>query len=287
MKRKIFIGSSTEGYQIAEKIKDEINAQLGDWIVCETWKGDDVFDINSGTLDSLIKASRKYDYGIFVATADDDLIKRDIQTKSMRDNVLFESGLFLGSLGLQRAFLLTHKNVGLPSDFNGTTLLTFDENKLYESIGSIVNEIEKTKNSYNLKPIPSTALALTYYNNFVIRFVEKKLKRKDSILKILIPMNIHDIWSQIERYKRESRSYKSFGGRPTAYKCHGKMQYWDMPTILGSLNQLIDLVLHTKEIGINNEKEEWIKHEIRNFEGTLRALIKSHAMEERVLIEYL
>jgi hypothetical protein len=287
MKRKIFIGSSTEGYEIAEQIRDEINAELGDWIICETWKGGNVFDVNSGTLDSLIKASRKYDYGVFVATDDDDLTKRNAKVKSMRDNVLFESGLFLGSLGLQRAFLLTHMNIGLPSDFNGTTLLTFNENTIDVVIRNIINEIQKTKNSYNLKPIPSTALALTYYNNFLSRFIDKKLKQKDAKLRILIPVNINDIWGQIEKYKKESKSHKTLNGRPTAYKYFRRSHYWDIPTILGTLNQLIDFALHTKEVGINNEKEEWIKHEIRNFEGTLRVLLQSHTWEEKVSIEYM
>lgn len=35
MKRKIFIGSSSEGIKIANQVKDQINLELGDWIECE------------------------------------------------------------------------------------------------------------------------------------------------------------------------------------------------------------------------------------------------------------
>lgn len=288
MKRKIFIGSSSEGHKVAELIKNEINDQLSDWIECETWKGGDVFDLNTGTLDSLLKATRKYDYGIFIATADDDLTKRDVKSKVMRDNVLFESGLFLGSLGLRRAFLLTHFNVGLPTDFNGTTLLTFDENNLNEVQNKIVKELENTRYSFCLKPLPSTALALTYFNNFVTRFAEKRLKHQDSSLKILIPDSTDNIWGQIKKYKLNHKSYKTIGGRPIAYRYINKRRkYWDIPTVLETIGNVIDLFIHSNEIGINKEKEEWIRHEIRNFEGTLTVLVNKHLYGEKIKIEYL
>ncbi|WP_291097439.1 nucleotide-binding protein, partial [Flavobacterium sp. UBA5153] len=153
MKRKIFIGSSSEGIKIANQVKDQINLELGDWIECETWENGGVFSLNKGTLESLVKASRKYDYGIMLASKDDILIKRMKIFNVMRDNVLFEMGLFLGSLGLQRAFLITHDKTSLPSDFNGVTIVKYNDKNISDKIANVILEIKKTKESFNLKPV--------------------------------------------------------------------------------------------------------------------------------------
>lgn len=279
MKRKIFIGSSTEGLVIANKVKNEINSKLGYWVECEIWNEGTVFTANKGTLESLIKAARKYDYGIFIASNDDKLIKRGKQFKTMRDNVLFESGLFLGSLGLQRAFLLTHSVIKLPSDFNGTSIETYDEKNIDAAINKVIDTIQLTKDSFTLKPIPSTAIAFGYFENFVLPFANKclKNKEKDFSIKLIIPKNIKDIDNSIEYHKTHNPSITTDGERPIANKyLNNQNQYWDIPTTLKTLNQLIDMFLLSPEIGINTEKEEWLQHEIRNFKGTLEVLIKQH-----------
>ncbi|MDD3078456.1 MAG: nucleotide-binding protein [Paludibacter sp.] len=275
MKRKIFIGSSTEGYVIAEQIRDEINTELGDWIECETWKDGKVFSHNKSTLECLVKASRKYDYGIMVASNDDISLKRLQMYRSMRDNVLFEMGLFLGSLGLQRAFLITHDKIGLPSDYNGVTVVKYGKKNLQHKIQEIISEIKKTEKSYNLKPLPSAALAFGYFENFILKFAKKHYEAEPEFkLKIIIPQNITDIDAQITKYKHENPSNHTNEERPVVYKyIDCESYYWDIPTTLQTINNLIDYFVPPVEFGINVEKEEWIKHELRNFKGTLDVLI--------------
>jgi len=278
MKRKIFIGSSSEGIKIANQVKDQINLELGDWIECETWENGGVFSLNKGTLESLVKASRKYDYGIMLASKDDVLIKRMKIFNVMRDNVLFEMGLFLGSLGLQRAFLITHDKTSLPSDFNGVTIVKYNDKNISDKIANVILEIKKTKESFNLKPVPSAALALGYFQSFIIPFAKKHFKLSPIFqIKILIPKNISDVNAQIAKYKSKNESIQTTGDRPIAsqYKNEDN-KYWDIPTTLQTIDNLMDYFVPSSELGINIEKEEWIQHELRNFKGTLTKKISNY-----------
>lgn len=68
---------------------------------------------------------------------------------SVRDNVLFELGLFLGKLGRKRNFFLTPKNepkidLHLPSDLSGITPATYEWNAKnpQASVGPALYEIK-------------------------------------------------------------------------------------------------------------------------------------------------
>lgn len=290
MKRKIFIGSSSEGHKVAELIKNGINDQLSDWVTCETWKDGQIFSQNRNTLDCLVRASRRYDYGILIASKDDLAIKRLRFFNTMRDNVLFEAGLFLGSLGLQRAFLITSDSVSLPSDYSGVTVIKYNKKNLPSKIESIVSEIAKTKGSFNLKPVPSAALAFGYFENFVQPFSKKQHSLNPEFdLKILLPGNISDIDAQKAKYNSEYPSTETANGRPIAFEYNNNSGcFWDIPTTLNTIYHLIDYMVPPSELGINVEKEEWIEHELRNFGGTLEMLIhKQSVYKNHIKIEFL
>jgi SAM-dependent methyltransferase/PAS domain-containing protein len=65
--------------------------------------------------------------------AADDIVKlRDETLSSVRDNVLFELGLFMGKLGKERVFFILPENQGslrLPSDLLGISTVTFDDSR--------------------------------------------------------------------------------------------------------------------------------------------------------------
>ncbi len=280
MKRKIFIGSSTEGLNIAKQVQEIINKECGDWIECVPWNEGFVFEINKGTLECLIKASRKYDYGIFIASKDDVTIKRFHFLKSMRDNVLFEMGLFLGSLGLNRAFLLTNDKVKLPSDFDGVTTIRYNKDNIKSKAQELIQALNKSKDSYCLKPGASAALALGYYNNYISK-IEQKLSKENSDfkLKICIPNTLKKIDQQIDAYKSKNPSHQKYEKRPITYEYDNKTNcFWDMPTTLQTIGELVDIVIPSTEIGINKEKEEWIQQELRNFANTINTLIKQRSI---------
>lgn len=67
------------------------------------WK-DGVFQPSSSTLVDLMRILRNSDFAIFVFSPDDVSIMRDNMDQVVRDNVLFELGLFIGRLGQERCF---------------------------------------------------------------------------------------------------------------------------------------------------------------------------------------
>jgi len=127
MKPKIFIGSSREGLDIA----NAIHANLTRDAECTVWSNG-VFQISGSTLYSLINALRNSDFGVFVFSPDDLTIMRGQQNPVVRDNVIFELGLFIGRLGVERCFFITPDHVAdlrLPTDLMGILPGQYEANR--------------------------------------------------------------------------------------------------------------------------------------------------------------
>jgi hypothetical protein len=79
------------------------------------------------------------DFGVFIFAPDDILKLKDQTHAAVRDNVLFEFGLFMGKLGKERVvFVLPEEqgNLRLPSDLLGISTVTFDAGRSYaEAVG--------------------------------------------------------------------------------------------------------------------------------------------------------
>jgi hypothetical protein len=121
-KPTVFIGSSTEGLEIARAIQ----VQLEEVASSETWK-DGVFGLTCSILESLVQALPRFDFGVFVLTPDDLVESRGVERKAARDNVLIELGLFIGHLGRERTYLVHAKDdeIRVPSDLRGMTFATY------------------------------------------------------------------------------------------------------------------------------------------------------------------
>ncbi|HEX3148137.1 MAG TPA: nucleotide-binding protein [Gemmataceae bacterium] len=121
-KPAIFIGSSSEGLEVAR----EIELQLQTVAEPTIWK-DGFFTLGSGTLESLVDALGQFDFAIMVLSPDDLLESRAQSYSSPRDNVLFELGLFMGRLGRRRTFIVSEEaaNLKLPSDLAGIARATY------------------------------------------------------------------------------------------------------------------------------------------------------------------
>jgi|ERR1035437_322863 hypothetical protein len=297
MKRKLFIGSSSEGLHIAEQLKAKVDSDCGDWISSEIWKDGSVFSMNKNALDCLVRASRKFEYGILVATKDDIIISRRKVNVVPRDNVMLEMGMFLGSLGLTRAFLLVEEESKFPTDYNGVTVPYFQKSikgSLEKAIKTIIVAFENTKFTYNLKPVPSAALALGYFDNFIEPLAKKRLQQNIEFkVEILLPKNLKDIKTEIISYKNtnKSKEVSIFGNnsRPIVFELESQEHYyWDIPTTLSTLNKLMDILIPSDEIGLNQEKQDWLEHELRNFKGTIEILVqRSVACKGRVSVSFL
>lgn len=119
----MFIGSSVEGKEIAESIQVNL-----DYDVYSTLWSQGVFGLSGGTLASLMKSLKNFDFATLVLTPDDMLLKRGKTFSAARDNVLFELGLFMGYLGPERTFIVhpRDKAIDLPTDLAGVTSATYE-----------------------------------------------------------------------------------------------------------------------------------------------------------------
>jgi predicted nucleotide-binding protein len=138
----VFIGSSSEGLEVAKGIK----ANLDHACECEIWH-QGVFGLSNNTLDSLIDTASKIDFAILVLTADDLIKSKDVEVSSPRDNVVFELGLFIGTLGRERTYIVRNRdvNIKLPTDLKGVTVASFNmpiNATMRSAVGTAAYEIE-------------------------------------------------------------------------------------------------------------------------------------------------
>ena len=126
MKPKVFIGSSTEGLEVARGVE----LQLKHDAEVTVWK-DGVFGLGKGTLESLVLALDEFDFAILVLSPDDMMVSRDETFQSPRDNILLELGMFIGRLGRERTFIVFNrdKDLKLPSDLAGVTMADYGDRR--------------------------------------------------------------------------------------------------------------------------------------------------------------
>lgn len=119
-----FVGSSSESRGIAEAILQNLEGKVE--ITC--WYHD-FFEPTSSVIDDLVAKIGRFDFGIFIFAPDDVVQIRQHSAGSVRDNVLFELGLFLGRLGMQRVFIVAHPDfqdtMRVPTDLLGRNLVSF------------------------------------------------------------------------------------------------------------------------------------------------------------------
>jgi hypothetical protein len=121
---KVFIGSSKESLEIARVVKRNLQKDAD----VSVWYDDGLFDIGKWPLESLENYISKFDFAIFILSADDQIEVRKEKKACPRDNVIFELGLFMGHLGRERTYILQERGVSrVPSDFDKITVKRYDE----------------------------------------------------------------------------------------------------------------------------------------------------------------
>jgi CRP/FNR family transcriptional regulator, cyclic AMP receptor protein len=136
----IFIGSSSEGLEVAKLVKQGL---AHSFVVPTVWT-DNVFLPGHGTMEDLKKRISESDFGVLVCTGDDRVINkpRDINHLAPRDNVVLELGMCLGELGMHRTLAVQPriKNLKMPSDLLGITPIQYtvdDPRNLRSHIGPV------------------------------------------------------------------------------------------------------------------------------------------------------
>src|SRR6187399_2081147 len=126
-KPRIFLGSS--GKQ--EKLLQALTRGLEGVAHVEPWTTS--FNPGTTTLERLLELAHEVDFAAFVFARDDwtsagppvSPLLESAQA-SPRDNVVFEAGLFGGTLGMRRTFILHAQGAKLPSDLLGLTCIRFE-----------------------------------------------------------------------------------------------------------------------------------------------------------------
>jgi predicted nucleotide-binding protein len=120
---KVFIMSSVEALPIVDLLIEQF---AHDPFLAVAWKNG-VFRASHYTLDELDKQLDDADFAVALAHTDDIVTSRKETWPVMRDNVVFELGMFMGRLGRHRAFLMEPRDsdVRLPSDLTGMTTIPY------------------------------------------------------------------------------------------------------------------------------------------------------------------
>jgi hypothetical protein len=124
MKPSIFVGSSGQALPVARAVQSVFarDADVTLWT-------QGVFPLSSLLVHQLLEATRRHDYAIFVLADDDLAIVRGEVQRITRDNVLFELGIFMATVGLERTFLMVSSaapDFRLPTDLAGITVTSYD-----------------------------------------------------------------------------------------------------------------------------------------------------------------
>lgn len=139
----VFIGSSAEGLGVAENLQLHLERVTQSKI----WS-QGIFEPSMGSLEDLCNKAKLFDFAIFVFTPDDLSTKRGETKLAPRDNVLFELGLFMGTLGRDRVYYLycRGQDIDLPTDLAGITPLTYEEHEdgdLEAALGPVATRVKK------------------------------------------------------------------------------------------------------------------------------------------------
>ncbi|HEU4557614.1 MAG TPA: nucleotide-binding protein, partial [Longimicrobium sp.] len=143
MKPKVFVASASESLEVAYAVQEE----LGDDAEVTVWS--QYFGVPMRTvLETLLDVLQHTEFAVFVFSPHDAAVIRGEERPTVRDNVLFELGLFVGRLGRERNFILVPKvepSIRLPTDLLGVVTLDYDpersDRNLRAALGPSCNRI--------------------------------------------------------------------------------------------------------------------------------------------------
>jgi CRP/FNR family transcriptional regulator, cyclic AMP receptor protein len=141
-KIRLFVISSVEALEIARGIQNGFDHDPFNVVI---WT-DGVFRASQYPIESLEREVEQADFAIAVAQPDDLTESRGKLKSVVRDNVMFELGVFIGRLGRTRTFLVEPRGeeIALPSDLTGLNALTYkygDGTDLASALGPVCNRV--------------------------------------------------------------------------------------------------------------------------------------------------
>ena len=284
LKPKIFIGSSSSGYNVAKEVKSYLLGLADVYL----WKDSAVWELNQSTFDNLLRMSNYFDFGVFVATSDDLTMTNDRLVIEPRDNVILEMALFLGAIGKNKSFLLVEDGIKLPSDFNGIYMPRFkqgDSDSIKTSCDEFIAKINEHYQLGHLSLYPTTALAIGYYKNFLSGLVEsvqnampieiEGMVYNDFKIKVVMPVDLKGMIRQKADlfYKRhglvENAIKTQFRKHPAWFRLDPKSAplalMYDKPSTMTGIDDAIEMILQKGFQGRTKMQEIIEQRELNNF----------------------
>ncbi|MBK6717236.1 MAG: nucleotide-binding protein [Burkholderiales bacterium] len=146
MKPSLFIASSSESVEVAYALQENLEpyAEVTVW-------SQGVFEPSKFALESLINVLETAEFGVFIFSPDDVVRIRGEQKQAVRDNIIFELGLFVGRLSRERNFIILPRGgedtFHLPTDLIGVTAALYESNRqdgnLRAALGPAASKISK------------------------------------------------------------------------------------------------------------------------------------------------
>lgn len=310
MKPSIFIGSSSEALPLANAVKNE----LGRHFNVDLWS-EKLFELGEDTLNNLLRFVQCYDFAVLVITDDDQTLCRRGSRASPRDNVVFELGLFMGALGRRRAFPLVAQTADgppkIPSDLLGNTAVFLpkefhrhiDTAQLPTLLSHLVDTISQRSLESSLQLLPSTGLAIGYFQNFVLPVCQElaaleavkigdadvDISQDNFDFKIVLPTTLSD--ASIQGAKKFTKtqnaqefvlrtSSRSFPFYVNSTVTGGRVSFYDYPTTLRASHEAIRIALAGPYLGYGKHHSVLDQKEIGNFERTLKILLQDGVAAE-------
>ena len=152
-----FVGSSSESRPIAAAILENLEGKVE--ITC--WYHD-FCKPTSSVFDDLLEQVGQFDFGIFIFASDDIVEIRRHAAGTVRDNVLFELGLFLGILGKERVFIVAtpdFQEMRVPTDLHGRNVVQFQtrgDGKLVAALEIPCRKLHDAMKNAGPKPRPAS-----------------------------------------------------------------------------------------------------------------------------------
>ena len=127
--KEIFIGSSSEAVDFMDEIAAKLEG-LGETPLLWNESGKNIFVPGTNTIDALIDITKRVKAAGFIFNADDITWNKKSALESVdtvRDNVLFEYGLFVGALGKEKVCFICKGKPKIATDLKGITYIDGDE----------------------------------------------------------------------------------------------------------------------------------------------------------------
>jgi Prokaryotic STING domain/CAP12/Pycsar effector protein, TIR domain len=313
-KPTVFIGSSTEGLPVANAIKS-IFGQEAD---VEVWNSGGIFTKNQSFLRSLMDMASLFEFAVLVFSNDDISLIRGQTYETARDNVLFEFGLFLGKLGPRRVYTLVEKDLKIPTELDGISLDSFSRTKngnptagFSKTCSKIVSSIiEYHKNTTEFSNLPSTALAIGYFQNFLSRvcdrlddfepviIADRKIEYSSFKLHVVIPDqlelldddNMKSIIKRLTLVRIKNSKFREFPFYMQAIPPEGTkhLDLIDIPTTMRTSRETIRRIFSGEFVGRNDLQMRAERREAANFERTLQLLLEERPIwKKSIEFQYL